>query len=142
MTAKEYLEQARYIDQEINNKIRQLEMARADLYSLTGPENEMPRQETRSTDGFSRAVARVIDLETAINRRIDELIDLKLDILRSINALDLPKHRLVLEERYILLKPWKEIAEHLGCVERQIHRYHAAALKVFKVSVKDTKRQQ
>lgn len=133
MTAKEYLEQARFIDREINNKLVLLAIAKEDLASTTVQNDGMPRSETRCTDGLSRAVARVVDYEDEINEIVDGLVDLKRKTLRSINALKKPEHRLVLEERYILLKSWEEIAENLGCDVRQAHRYHGSALKEFKI---------
>jgi len=129
LTAKKYLEQTRFIDIEIRNKIKQLEIFRESLFPITVCNDGMPKGETACVDGLSKAVARVVDLEREINEMVDRLIDLKLAINRTIQALEEPKHRIVLEERYLLFKCWSEIAATLNCSVRQVHRYHHAALK-------------
>ncbi len=133
MTAKEYLEQARFIDQEINNKLALLALVKEEPVPITVQNDGMPRAETMCTDGVSGTVAWSVDYENEIKKMVDGLRQLKQEIVRSINALKKPEHRLVLEERYLLYKPWREIAKNLGCNIRQAHRHHGAALKEFKV---------
>ena len=141
MTPKQYLEQARFIDKEISCKLRQLGILRSYVTTMTSRCDGMPRGETRYTAGISTTVARIVDLEReideALEREIDEAIDglitLKRDILRAIDAIEKPELRLVLGERYLHLKPWREIAELLDCDIRTAHRYHSAALKEFRI---------
>ncbi len=133
MTPKQYLEQARFIDKEISCKLRQLGILRSYVTTMTSRCDGMPRGETRYTAGISTTVAKIVDLEREIDEAIDGLITLKRDILRAIDAIEKPELRLVLGERYLHLKPWREIAELLDCDIRTAHRYHSAALKEFKI---------
>ena len=130
MTAKEYLLQAKYLDQQINNKICQLRMlndlATKVTYTMTG----MPGGFGERASKQDSVVTKIIDFQKEINADIDRLVDLKREILISIQALSSVEYQLVLEKRYIMFEKWEKIAADMNTDIRNIYRIHGKALLV------------
>lgn len=86
MNAKDYLSQAKYLDQSINAKIQQLgqlnDLATKATAVLTG----MPHNPSGSTSTMADTVVKIVDLQDEINHDIDTLVDLKADIMRLVKS--------------------------------------------------------
>ena len=93
MTAKEYLQQARFLDQRIDSKIAQVaslnDLATKCSATLTG----MPRNPNRGGSTMADAVCKIVDLQAEINRDIDRLVDLKREIMGSSRQFPIPSIR-------------------------------------------------
>lgn len=130
MNAKEYLSQATKLDQVISCKLRQREELEA-LAKRTTLDITMERVSggklTKSP--MEDATVRLIDLCNEIDEIIDEYIDLKIEILESINKVKRPADRLLLEMRYLEGRSWQEIAYYLDYSERTVYKIHTRALK-------------
>ena len=114
MTAKEYMEQARYLDMQINSKIEQIRNLNELATKATTVYSDMPHSPNRNTSRMEETVVKIIDLESEIDRDIDALVDLKREIQAVINNVEDEKYRILLELRYINQMSWEEIAVHLG----------------------------
>ena len=126
MTPKEYLLQARVLDQQITARIAerdrimdQVTAARAP--SLTG----MPRG---GQHDWTDAVARAADLTATIDAELAELCRLKAEIAAAIKAVPEPVYRTLLELRYRSGFTWEQIAEAMGYDVRHVYRLHGEAL--------------
>ena len=101
MTVKEYLSQAKFLDQRINSKIQQVaalnDLATKATSTLTG----MPRNPNHATSSMEDVIAKIIDLQAEINNDIDTLVDLKRSLSKTIKAVDSPEYQTVLEKRYL-----------------------------------------
>ena len=111
MTAKEYMEQARYLDMQINSKIEQVRSLNELATKVTTVYSDMPHSPNRNTSRMEETIAKIIDLESEINNVEDE------------------KYRILLELRYINQMSWEEIAVHLGYDLRYTHKIHGRALQ-------------
>ena len=133
MNAKDYLSQAKYLDQSINAKIQQLgqlnDLATKATAVLTG----MPHNPSGSTSTMADTVVKIVDLQDEINHDIDELVDLKAEIREVIDAVPDTDLRLILEERYLNWKSWEQIAVSLGYNLRYVHKLHRLALEATKI---------
>nr|DAL96949.1 MAG TPA: Protein of unknown function (DUF1492) [Caudoviricetes sp.] len=130
MSAKEYLSQALWLDQRINNKLEQLEMLRALAMKVTANlTEEKVSGGNNIKNHMENTIAKIVDLEREINEEIDQLINLKQEILETIGLVDDPIAQLLLEMRYINRRTWGEIAGELGYSDRGIHKIHGRALK-------------
>ncbi len=133
MTAKEFLEQARFVDRAIDSKLEQVHRLREEATKATSLLADMPSSSSPNLQRMEATIVKIIDLEHEINRDIDWLVDLKKAARRSINALASPEERLILELRYLCYKSWQEISERLGCGESNVYRLHGLALANFTV---------
>ena len=128
MTAKEYLHQAFRLDQRINSKLEQVaslnELATKATNTLTG----MPRNPNRATSMMADNVAKIVDFQAEIDNDIDELIDLKCDIVGVIKAVNNVECQTLLELRYLCFESWEQIALNMGYGIDNMFKLHRKAL--------------
>ena len=128
MTAKEYMEQARYLDMQINSKIEQVRSLNELATRVTTVYSDMPHSPTRNTSRMEETIAKIIDLESEIDRDIDALVDLKREIMRVVNSIESAEYRTILEMRYLQFKKWEQIALQMSTDLRWVYRMHGRAL--------------
>jgi len=131
MTAKEYLEQARYLDQRINSKLTQVESLRSLATRVTTVYSDMPHSPTPDNHKLEKIIAKIVDLENEIDTDVDSLVDLKKEIMNAVNAVENDKYRVLLEMRYLSYQTWEQIAVAMDCDIRQVYRLHGHALEKF-----------
>lgn len=129
MTAKEYMEQARYLDMQINSKIEQVRTLNELATKVTTVYSDMPHSPNRNTGRMEETIAKIIDLESEIDRDIDALVDLKREIMRVVNSVESAEYRTILEMRYLQFKKWEQIALLMSTDLRWVYRMHGRALK-------------
>ena len=130
MTAKQYLKQARYLDERINTKITQVSSLHDLAAKATSTLSDMPGSPTRNTHRMEDIIIKILMLENEINADIDHLIDLKDEILSVIKAVDDEECRLLLEKRYLNFEQWEDIAAEMCTGVKNIYRLHDKALKM------------
>ena len=133
MTAKEYLNQAYRLDQRIRSKQEQIstlnDLATSCSTSMTG----MPRNPNKGGSRMADAVCKIVDLQDSIAAAMQELVELKAEIIATIKAVDCIEYQLILEKRYISGKSWPEIAVDLGYKMRHLYKLHDEALAAVKI---------
>ena len=136
MTAKEYLNQAYRLDQRIRSKQEQIsalnDLATSCSASMTG----MPRNPNKGGSRMADAVCKIVDLQDSIATDMQELVELKAEIIATIKAVDCIEYQLILEKRYISGKSWPEIAVNLGYKMRHLYKLHDEALAAVKIPEK------
>ena len=132
ITVKEYLSQAKFLDQRINSKIQQVaalnDLATKATSTLTG----MPRNPNHATSSMEDVIAKIIDLQAEINNDIDTLVDLKRSLSKTIKAVDSREYQTVLDKRYLCFQSWEQIAVEMGYELRWLYRIHGKALEEVK----------
>lgn len=129
MTAKEYLSQARYLDERINAKIKQVEALNTLATSATSVLTGMPHSPNKATSKMANIVDKIVDLQAEINRDIDELVDLKKAIGELIKAVDCAEQQTLLEKRYLCFQSWEQIAVDMFYSMHYLYKVHNAALE-------------
>lgn len=129
MTAKEYLGQARYLDDRINSKIRQMDALNVLATKCTSVITGMPHSSSGSSSRMADTIDKIIDLQDEINRDIDALVDLKRDIVGLIKRVSNPEYQTLLEARYLEYQSWNDIAALMGYEISWVHRIHGRALE-------------
>ncbi len=130
MTIKDYLNQAKILDAQINNKIYELEYWKDLLTRLSACGTEARYNSNHSNEPrFVKCIEKINEIEQDINAQVDELVDLKNDINKAIGQLDDPKQQIVIRCRYFENKKWNEIAAMTSMSLRTVHRIHDAAIK-------------
>ena len=128
MTVKDYLSQARYLDDRINAKIRQVESLSALATSATSALTGMPRNPSKATSKMADIVDKIVDLQAEINADIDTLVDLKREISHMIKSVPNPEYQTILERRYLCFDNWEKIAAEMGYELRYLFKLHGKAL--------------
>ena len=131
MTAKEYLRQIGVLDAKINRRMKQVEELKA---LADGRGSLIPGDRVQSSpagDKMSSAVIKWVDMEVEVTAMIDELVDLKNQIIGEIHQLDDQRYIQILEKRYIDQLKWEEIALSMNMDIRWVYRLHGYALQEF-----------
>lgn len=128
MNAREYLSQAYRLDLEINNKLEIMDRLHSLSTKATSTYSLVPPSGTRNVHRMEDTLAKIVDMDVEINKKIDQLVDLKKEIFDVIGAVDNKEYRLLLEMRYLRFMTWEEIALELNYNIRHIYRLHGDAL--------------
>ena len=130
MTAKEYLGQAYRLDQRINSKLQQVESLRSLTRKVTASYDGETVFHTRNVTSLEDTIFRLMEAEEELNRQIDALVALKMDISRTINRVRNENLRLILEKRYLCFLQWDQIAAEMHYSRRWVLKRHARAVEV------------
>jgi len=136
MTGKEYLLQARYLDERIHSKIQQIESLNELATSCCAVINDMPGNPNKGGAKMADAVIKIVSLQEEINQDINALVELKHQIMSVINAVPNVEYQTLLEKRYLCFVTWEQIAVDMSYSMQHIHRMHSAALKEITVPTK------
>lgn len=137
MTAKEYLSQARFLDDRINSKIQQISSLNELATKCTATISDMPHSPNSGGSTMADAVCKIVDLQEEINKDIDRLVDLKREIMGVIKAVPNVEYQTILEKRYLCFISWEQIAVDMNYSMQHIHRMHSSALKEIVVPKQD-----
>ena len=137
MTAKEYLSQARFLDDRINSKIQQISSLNELATKCTATISDMPHSPNSGGSTMADAVCKIIDLQEEINKDIDRLVDLKREIMGVIKSVPNVEYQTILEKRYLCFISWEQIAVDMNYSIQHIHRMHSSALKEIVVPKQD-----
>lgn len=141
MTAKEYLNQAYYIDREINLTLAKADKLRRSLYGRTVTYDSTAVQSSGDKDVIGKTIEKIDEYERKANEMIDRLVEKRIEIENTIKAVPDSAQREVLERRYLLFQEWdsgydrntgeykKGIYEEMHFSRRQIFYLHGEALK-------------
>ena len=130
MTAKEYLGQAYRLDQRINSKLQQVDSLRSLTQKITASYDGEVVSHTRNVTSLQDTIIRPMEAEEELNRQIDELVDLKMDIARLIDQVHNESFRLILEKRYLCFLQWDQIAAEMHYSRRWVLNKHDRAVEV------------
>lgn len=137
MNAKEYLSQLSRLDAIINQRIKEKSSIRrylADLSAAAISQEKVQGGSLPEETGFTEKVIKMIDLETEIDRMIDEYVDLKHKIIGKIHGLGNASHIKLLYARYVDGKRFEEIAVEMNYAYAYIKQLHKKALQEFETS--------
>ena len=85
-------------------------------------------QSSGFSDRTGEIAAKIVDLETKINREISCYIDVKSEIREQIERVDSAELRLILQKRYLNLDKWEQIALDMNYCYQWVHKLHSRAL--------------
>ena len=137
MTAKDYLSQARVLDQAINARLERIARLRALASGRAARTDGMPRGGAGSAGStffdWTDTVVKIDEMERALDKDIDRLIDLKREIAEVIAAVPDMRYRTLLEYRYLCGWSWARIARAMHYGEDWVRHAHGWALKQVRV---------
>lgn len=137
MNAKEFLQQAYFLDRQADLLLKKSELLRKSLYGHG--RSDTPCRSANS-DGFSRTVAKVVDYEKKADELVRKLVNVRLEIETAVAKVPDSRQREVLERRYLLYQGWNEITESMNYSKSHVLRLHKSGLdEVKKMILNDTK---
>lgn len=134
MTALDFLSQAYRLDLRIDSKLEQLNFLNELAEKCTATISAMPRKPNQHISSMADTVARIVDLQKEIDGDIQQLIDIKRQIVASIKAVDNQEFQTLLELRFLCGYTWEEIAIKMGFSIQHTYRIRDRALKQIVVS--------
>lgn len=128
MKAKEYLNRAYRIDCRINSKMEQLSRLRALASKSTRAFGGESVTHSRNVTSMEDIIARVIEQEKELDAQIAALVAVKNEIQMTIDLVADPDCRVLLEMRYLCMKPWLDIGAKMELGRTQTYNLHMKAL--------------
>ena len=129
MNAKEYLSRAWWIEQQVQSKLEQIEALRSLASRMTAGFGNEPVSHTRNVTAMQDTIVRIMEAEEELNRRIDELVSMKMEIMQVIDQVQDVILRLILEKRYLSFLSWEQIAVDMGYTVRWTLLRHEEGLQ-------------
>ena len=127
MTAKEYLNRARRMNAVIDTKLD--EIARLRMWATRLSPTALFDKNGGVSDRVGRTAAKIVDLERKIDAEIDEVAELRDEIMQTIGKVEDVNARMLLEMRYINGWSWRKIANKMNYSEKHLTGYlHRKAL--------------
>ena len=127
MTAKEYLNQARWLDQQIQAKLLRYEQMRVLVEKCTASSGTGGGG-SRDVHSLEKSICKLIDFGRELDEEIDLLITKRKEIDNVIQSVPDYKQRMVLEYRYQCELPFSAIAKRMKLTKRYVLMLHDQAL--------------
>ena len=102
MNAKEYLLQARYLDERITSKTQQIASLNDLATKCTSTISDMPRNPNHGGSRMEDAILKIVDLEDGLKKDIEKLVDLKKEIMGVIHAVPNVEYQMLLKKLSLL----------------------------------------
>lgn len=133
--AKNYLMKAYRIDIRISNKLEQIALLNALATKATSVISDMPGSPNRNIHKTEDVIVKIVDLQEEVKADMEGLVDLKKQIMDSINQVEDPELRTLLELRYLSYLSWEQIAGEMYYGIDNIFKLHRKALDQIEVPV-------
>lgn len=124
MTTKQWLSRALRIDGEIYSLMETRDREKQKLTSITAKLTGDPVQTTHDPHKFDR----LVELNAAIDKLIDNQLAIKAEIITAIGLLNKPIYRRILLLKYVDGMTLPAIAEAVHISQRHTERLHGRAL--------------
>ncbi|MGF0017504.1 hypothetical protein [Sporofaciens sp. SGI.106] len=132
LSAKQYLSQLEFIDEQINQDLERLEQMKADAYSTGGIDYSRERVQTSPVgDKLCSDVSRYIAFNEQINAEIDRFVDAKEQIIREIRELHNIYYVQILFKVYVQFKSLKAASQEMKRSYNFVLDVHKKALAAF-----------
>lgn len=132
MTIKEWLNRGRLLDLQINKLLAERDRTFDLAIKVTGSIQEDKVQTSKKNTSEMRFV-KYTSYTDKIDKRVDELVEIKQEILSAINEVEDPTLRTLLQLRYINFETWEQIAIDMHYSYMQVCRLHGKALEKVKM---------
>ncbi|NLM18797.1 MAG: hypothetical protein GX217_02085 [Clostridiaceae bacterium] len=131
MNAKEYLNQARHLNNRIKSFQNELDYINTIALGPSGPSYgpDKIKQQPNLEAPFVRYIDKIMELENIIQDEISKLFALKQNIARTIAEVGDAKLEIILRERYLNCRNWEDIAIDLAYSQVHLFKLHNKALK-------------
>lgn len=128
---KRWLQRYRVLDQEINQRLDQIDALRSLAERMTSVVTGMPHG--GGSKSREDVYIKLIDLSGEVNQKVDGLVDMQREIESCIVLIGNTKLRDLLLMRYINCKSFGRISADMHYSLRQVYSLHGAALSAIEI---------
>lgn len=129
MTAKEYLNLPRELNDMINKQAQHISLLRDIAQNTTVTLGGETVSHSRNVSSQQDIINAIIDAEKKQDEMVDALVDLKAEMIRLFERISDIKLCMVLELRDVALLNWEDVASRMKCCKRYAIRLHDLAEK-------------
>ena len=129
MKAKEYMQQAFFLDKRINSLMRQVHNLWDQATNITQILSDMPRNPNKDTSKMENKIVDICDLTDEIKKQSDKLKKLRKEMMAGVMKVPDPEYQLILQERYFEMLTWEDIACDINRSVRSAQLMHGKALE-------------
>ena len=133
MTKKEWLNRAWRLELETRALEQEKDRAFGRACAATGQTMD-DRVQTSKSNGSESKFVSYADYSMFLDKKIDQLYEIKKEVLDAIAKVDNPVYRALLTDRYINFKKWEQIAVDIGYdyyhTRKFLHRKAIQAIKI------------
>ena len=129
MEVKNYLRQVEKLDVRIQNKLIERQQWRDIALGITANVGGERVQASSSQQKMANAIEKCVDMESEIDALVDSLIEVKKDVITTIEQLESPTEYDILHKRYIQFLTLREIADNYNRDYGWVTTTHGRALK-------------
>ena len=129
MKAKEYMQQAYFLDKRINSLVRQVNNLWDQATNITQMISDMPHSPSGETSKMENRVVDICDLTDEIGKQTDRLKKLRKEMMGVVMKVPEPEYQLILQERYFEMMTWEDIACDINRSVRSAQLLHGKALE-------------
>ena len=131
--SKEYLMKAYRMDMRISSKLRQVDSLNDLAVRATATVSDMPGNPSKDPHKMENIIVMIVDLQQEIGKDIEDLLNMKRDIMERIGKLEDPEQQMILELRYIDCRAWEQIADDMDFSMNNVFVLHREALENFEI---------
>ena len=135
MKAKEYMQQALFLDKRINSLIRQVNGLWDQATNVTQVISDMPRNPGGETSKLESRIVDIVDLTEEIKVQMENLKNLRREIFEVVSQVSDPEYQLILQERYFEMMTWEDIAGDINRSVRNVQQLHGKALEEVQIII-------
>lgn len=126
---KFYLNQAFYLDKQINSLIKVKEENISIAQRCTANYDSIGATNASKTNCQENIYIKIADQSTQINEQIDMLVDIRNEIEQLINTVSDTDGQSILRMRYLAYMSMTDIADIMGCTRITIYRKYNKAIE-------------
>lgn len=126
--AQKYLEQVEKIDAIITNKLIEKQQWRDIAMGITANMGGERVQSSGCASKMAEAIEKCVDMEAEIDRLVDKLIEIKKDVISTLEQLESPADYRLLHDRYIKFMDLTTISERWNRDYTTITTAHGRAI--------------
>ncbi len=130
MNAKEYLSRAWNIELQVQSKLEQIEALKSLACRVTSSVGNEGVSHSRNITSMQDTIVRIVEAEEELNRRIDDLVAMRMEVMGVIDQVQDVTLRVILEKRYLSFHTWEQIAISMGYTVRWTLIKHEEALRM------------
>lgn len=128
MKAKDFMQQAFFLDKRINSLMRQVNNLWDQAISTTQIISDMPRNPNGGGSKLETKVLDICDLTAEIEQQMQAMKRLRMTIFEVVSQVDDSEYQLILQERYFEMLSWEDIAADINRSVRSAQLLHGKAL--------------